>query len=546
MENTFDPWDSVLKGQQSADSLHQAQLRGMALRERLALKKAAGQLGSQNYFAGYEGVPGAERPDSIKDLWMNGDPDQAMKLEDFASQRFKLERGAEIAGKTEAARDAARNDAQFNMEQRFEAAERAAAGETYGGNVGNEMNTRLFGSSGTTTPFPGTIFPLVSGAVSPLAGLSATEKTREFGPQGYRYIRKTMSPFEQSMKMGEDTTRRETLDLAKAKEAREAPQVVTENIRHVTDQIKATQEAMQNHNVSWGEGQQQVQQLQAELQGFRQQRDAMIHGKTVPLAASPDVPGRGPARKTPPLVQSVQPPISSQSGRFVPNEKEMAELETQAMGHDKKEKLTESNLEIKKANQDALKTIESMPAMKELMSILQRTKVGHPELADIWGMTNLLSMNRDNAQVKRLNDALVSDLVGLGQSQMWNTIVETQMRGAKMPGLFTEPQLNRIFAATRMSVMEQAQKYPQFLEQWREDPRHHNTLTGASTAWIDYATYNPTYTYTKDQRGTVYINKKQDVMSPETWQTLREQNRIRPIGDEVFIKQHDGSWKKRP
>lgn len=210
---------------------------------------------------------------------------------------------------------------------------------------------------------------------------------------------------------------------------------------------------------------------------------------------------------------------------------------------DRKEKITAANKEIALAKSSAENSLKTLPLMRELHKIVTTENIGHPGLQEIPGSTSVLSLNRTNAQVKRLNDAIVASLAQPGQSQLWNTIIETQMRGAQVPGLFTEPQLNKIHSSVLLSATEQAQKFPSFLEKWQKT--HDGTLTGATEAWIDYASHNPYYTYKKDARGNVTVTKEKHVIEPQTWQYLRENKMVRSIGDQTFIKQKDGSWVEK-
>ena len=511
MDNSFNPFIPMQQGQQVAHGFSQAQLEGVAMRERLALKKAAGQLGSQNYFAGYEGVPGAERPDSIKDVWMNGDPDQAMKLEDYASQRFKLERGAEIAGKIEAAKKAADLEYGKNMMREFYGSE--------GGQQANAMGSML---GAPMSQAPG------SGVLAPTQAVpSATERTFEITPQGPKFGVKRMSDFEQSMKTNEDEVRR-------TKEAREASQTITENIRRVTDQIKSVQEGMQARSVPWGEGQQTVAALRGELEGFRQQRDSALRGPSASMTMPQPAPSSPPAR-----------PIATPAPTPSPAAPEFTEKEQGAMNvKNREEQMTAANKEIANARLGVEKVTKFLPQMKELHQLVTTQDIGHPELDSVYGAGTVLSLKRSNAQVKKLNEAIINMFAEPGQSQMMNTIVERQMQGAVVPGLFTEPQLNKVNSAILLSNVEHLRNLPTFLEQWQA--KHNGSLTGATDAWVDYTDHNRRYTYAKDARGTVAVAENKKVMTPETWQSLRDQNKVRAIGDNTFVQQKDGSWMKQP
>ena len=147
MRNDFNPWPVMASGQQVEQNLAQAESEGLSWRERLAMKRASAAMGNQNYFAGYEGVPGAKRPDYLKQAYADADPAQAMQLEGMIAEPFKLNRAAEQAGKIEAARDAAKfgSFGSFVDSQRAKWMPQPPPGATPGEK--NEMTSRLEGAS---------------------------------------------------------------------------------------------------------------------------------------------------------------------------------------------------------------------------------------------------------------------------------------------------------------------------------------------------------------------------------------------------------------
>ncbi len=282
MRNDFNPWEPFRQGQQAEQGLAQAEQEGLGWRERLAMKRAASQLGAQNYFAGYEGVPGAERPDYLKEAWANADPAQSMQLESLLAEPFKMNRAAQQAGKIEAAKKASDLDYNKALIQEFYTSLGAQEAAAQGANA--------FGPS-TQAPGSGVLLPgqSMSGSAGAPASPSAVERTFEITPTGPKFGMKTLSPFEQSMKQGEDTVRRENLTLSKTKESRETVQQAHENVRKITDQILATRQAMENRNMPWETGQQQLQLLQQDLSSAQQRRDGLLGASSGVASPSPMV-----------------------------------------------------------------------------------------------------------------------------------------------------------------------------------------------------------------------------------------------------------------
>jgi hypothetical protein len=103
----YSPTIGVMRGQQVEQGMSQAELEGIALRDLQAHRRATAKMGSGNYFAGFEGMPGAERPDYLKDLYAEGDPEAALKMEQMLATPHVLRRGIGIAGDTEEAKKSA-------------------------------------------------------------------------------------------------------------------------------------------------------------------------------------------------------------------------------------------------------------------------------------------------------------------------------------------------------------------------------------------------------------------------------------------------------
>jgi hypothetical protein len=269
MDQHFSPTLGVLRGQQVEQGLAQAQLEGMSLAERLALKKAAGQLGSQNYFAGYEGVPGAERPAALQEGWQGGDPSEMAKLEALYSEPFKLNRQAEQAGKVKAAEKDATLDFQNKLMQNYfrlkDERNQRAREQGHGSNA--------FGAQ--MTPGSGVLAPGQSMAAAP-TNLSATKETFSVTPQGITYGDETMSDFEQSMKMSERTARESATELAGKKFTQDQLNQAHMEVRDTA----ATLKQARDQYMQTGQGRPELEAAQQDYLASRRALDARLQGTT--------------------------------------------------------------------------------------------------------------------------------------------------------------------------------------------------------------------------------------------------------------------------
>ena len=202
------PMNAVRGGQQVEAGFAQAEQEGEAfhqmMRDKLALRKASAGMGKSNYFTGYEGVPGAERPEYLKQLYAEGDPDSAIKLEQLQSEPFKIQRSIQTAGAIEAAKKAA--DAEY-MKELFD----HFMGPGGGAGIASAMNGPGGGGGGGEAPASGPEgIPSVN--AFPLSG---REKEFKIGPQGPQFGIKDMSQVDMANKRNEMDTRTGTLGLAK-------------------------------------------------------------------------------------------------------------------------------------------------------------------------------------------------------------------------------------------------------------------------------------------------------------------------------------------
>jgi hypothetical protein len=519
----FNPWESVRQGQQAEHALAQAEQEGLSWRERLALKRAAGQLGAQNYFAGYEGVSGAERPAYLKEAWQNTSPEQAMQLESLLAEPFKMNRAAEQAGKIEAAKKDALLDYTKKSMDYFYGLPDGQQAPAFGWNAFGEM---------VQAPGSGVLLPGQVMAGSP-ATASPVERTFEITPQGPKFSVKRMSDFEQSMKVGQDTALRKGTEIAKTKEDREAQNQAFDHVRRLEQEKMKTQEMLQQNLLRPEEAHADLVKLNQAQQAAKEELDALMRKQTPPvrteaLAAQPSRPVQSPV----PVVQEPPP----QGGL---NYRDTQEIKKKSL----EQQTTQANDAIEAARDYAMTAAQFHPRINDLVDLVIKEDLGHPALEGIYGAENALSLSRSNAQLKKLHDDVTNILIKPRQAQLMNTIIERQMISAGVPGLFTEPQLNKKAAVWLKSNNEHNMQLPSFLERWSAS--HQGTLDGAAEAWVDYTSHNPLYAIETDQRGRVTVKQKQ-VLPPAQWQVLRDSNRIRISPNGTVRMQHpDGSWQDR-
>ena len=490
------PWDAVQGGQAVAAGFTRAEREGFetakARSEMQALKQASAGMGSGNYFSGYEGQPGAERPRYLKELYANGDPDQAMKMEQILSEPFKIKRSIETAGQLEAQKRQAQMDAQKQMFDYFGGGAGMGAGDGPGG-AGD-------------------------------ADLSGMKRTFKMTPQGPVMEMENLSPVERANKMSEIEARKSGSTLATAKEQREAQNQAHDQVRQLNAAIADTQRAAQNREMEPQEAQDRIAELSQMKAAATQERDQLLRGRTSTQPVQSAMPQQGSLQTAPP----------SDGLTY----KERGEIASQQ----KKEKITATNKEITDARSSALDIVKYRPKIRELIDLVTKNNIGHPGLSGTPYAENVLSAtSKSNSQLKNVADQLSAMFAKPGQSQLMNTLAERLIVTSAVPNLTTDPDQNRINAALLASNVEHVVNFAPFLEQWQ---KRHGTSDGSTEAWIDYAEHNPLYTYNKDARGKVSISKATNTIDPEKWVALRQADRIRTNDDKVFIKQRDGGWSE--
>lgn len=491
MVNYFSPTAGIQRGQQVEQSLAQAQLEGMSLRERLALKKAAGAMGSQNYFAGYEGVPGAERPDYLKEAWAGSDPTEAAKLEAMVAEPFKIQRGIQTAGLTEAAKKEADSNAMVKTIERIRAQIPLSKR--------NAINNRLTLSGESSVGAP------TETQADDGGDFSGTSETLTIDPiKGLVWNQRNMSEAERQDYLSKIGGRREEAALGKKKFTQDDIQNAHANLLRTREQYQAALAAEAQHKGDPA----LTQALKGQLMQQQQGLDALARG----TAQAPLNPTS--AMSAPPVVAE---PIRRKG--------ELTDLDLAEVN---KEQLSGQIKDARKLVQSAIVDSETArrttPLLRELHDLVMTNEKGYPSLEGIWGVSNVLALSPSNARIKNLSDAIMSSLVKDGQSGLNNTIVEKLMSGAQVPGLFSEPQLNRIKSSVLMSAGELYQKAPGFLEAWAKT--HGGTLDGAQEMWNDYAEHNQRYTWDKDARGTVTGHRRDRIMEPKEWVSLRNSDSL--------------------
>jgi hypothetical protein len=493
------PWDAVQGGQAIAAGLTRAEREGFetakARKEMEALRQASAGMGSGNYFAGYDNVKGAERPQYLKDLYAQGDPEQAIKLEQFLAEPFKIQRGIETQGALEAQKRQAQLESQKQMFDYF------SGKSPGGGGPGGEAE----------------------------GDLSGMKRTFRMTPQGPVMEMENLSPVERANKLSEIEARKAGSTLATAKEQREAQNQAHEQVRQLNVAIAETQKAMQNRDMEPEEGQQRIAELSQMKAAAAAERDQLMRG------------GPSTQRAAPPMA-AMRPPAPSMSLRPSADGltyKERGEIASQR----KKEQVTATNKEITDARSSALDIAKFRPKLREMLNLVTKNDIGHPGLQGVPYAENVLSAtSRSNAQLKNLADQVSSMFAKPGQSQLMNTLAERLIVTSAVPSLSTDPEQNRVNAALLASNVEHVVNFAPFLEKWQ---KQHGTSDGSTEAWIDYAEHNPLYTYAKDKRGKVSVSQSKQVIDPDRWVSLRQSGGIRQIGEKMFLRQPDGAWKEK-
>ena len=495
------PWDAVQGGQAVAAGFTRAEREGFetakARSEMEALKQASAGMGSGNYFSGYEGVKGAERPRYLRELYAQGDPDQAMKMEQVLAEPFKIQRSIETAGQLEAQKRQAQLDANKQAFDYF-----------------RERSKGVAGGEGT--------------AGSGSADLSGMKQTLKMTPQGMIVEMEDLSPVERANKMSEIEARKSGSTLATAKEQREAQDQAHGQVRQLNAQIADTLKAKENLDMPPDVADARINELEQMKAEAVMEREQLLRGNAPTRSATaPSAPAMQPQRR----MQTAQP----SDGLTYKQRAEGAALQ-------QKEKITATNKEITDARSRAFDIAEFRPKIRELIDLVTKNNIGHPGLQGIPYADNVLSAtSRFNAQLKNVTDQLSAMFAKPGQSQLMNTLIERLIVTSAVPNLTTDPEQNRINAALLASNVEHVINFSPFLEKWQ---KKHGTSDGSTEAWIDYAEHNKLYTYNKDARGKVSISKASNPIDPEKWVALRQADRIRVNNDKVFIKQRDGGWSE--
>ena len=630
------PGDAILQGIEMGQRFDQTADLERQRRELLAEREAMALLGQQPNFTGYENVPGATRPNWLRQMFANGSPESALKFEALAASPFAMQRDIQRSGEIERAKKLADQEVYNNLLTKFfpeqaggapGAAPQAASMPE--GNV-NAMTTALM-------PQP------------TMAGLSDQERSFELGPQGPKFSIKNPSPFERASKTEDLRIKGGGLKVQEGNLTREqnkdrdtAIQQAHDNVRLANDKILEVRRNMETGDLDMQTGKQAIAELQQQKQQFAAQRDALVRGQApqaqdaVPeMASTSEAPTSMPspsapvtlapkqrrelqqreldpgvrqeARKqaedrvarindqivaveakahegnlpaghaskelaklqqelqaataqrdalvsgtapvqtpAPAAAPSLMPsprattPVTQAEPAAPPQSALPGKMQQQADQKQLEEKRTLAGKEIVNAREHAQKLQQFKPQIKEIYDLVTRRSMGNPVVGNLPFGPTALSINRQNAQLKNLNEALTNMFAVPGQSQMMNTIIERQMQAAALPGLAVDPEQNKINAAVLRSNVEHLQQFPTFLERWQQT--HGGTLDGATEAWIDYTEHNPAYLYASNKNGRVTVHENSHVVPLTRWLALRQSGRIRSINGRTFIQEEDRSW----
>lgn len=318
---------------------------------------------------------------------------------------------------------------------------------------------------------------------------------------------------------------------------------IDDNIRRVQDQITGIETAKEQRQISSGAAATQLRALKAELQSYqarRREADGMAQMET-----APEPPATLPSSKTGAAASGQSaaeaPAGSAPSASASPSftEKEQAALSVKQ----REEKASLANKEIEAAREQAKKILAYQPHINSLFDLVTQHDIGHPVAGAMPYGQEILSLSPQNAQVRKLNEALTNMFIVPGQSGANNTMAERLMTGAQVPGLATDPQQNKQLAAVFKSNAQHNLQLPNFLERWQRT--HGGTLDGANEAWTEYVQRNPYYLATKDKRGRVTVKENNHVLPMDQWMQLKEAGRIRTVGPRTFVQEDDGAWTER-
>lgn len=225
-----------------------------------------------------------------------------------------------------------------------------------------------------------------------------------------------------------------------------------------------------------------------------------------------------------------------------------------------KQKKVKQTEEIETAKAAAFNVIPYKSSIKDILDLVTTKDIGRPELEGVPGASNFLSLDNDYAVLSKLKESVIPLLIKPGQSQLMNTIVELMIQTARIPGIYTDPQLNKKFAANLASNIESVESFPGFAERWM---KRNGSTDGIVDFWKDYVQNNQRYTTTKAPGGKVTVTENKQVKSPDEW-LMRQQGKpkaspaaapaavapappaaqrnTRMVGGKSMIEQSPGDW----
>ena len=297
--NDFNPMQGILQGMELGQRFDQTADLERQRRDLLAEREAMALLGQQSNFTGYENVPGATRPNWLRQMFANGSPESALKFEALAASPFAVERDIRKSGEIERAKKLADQAVYNTLLTRF-------FPEQAGG---------VPGAAPQAGPMPEGNVNAMNAALMPqptMAGLSDQERSFELGPQGPKFSIKNPSPFERASKTedlrikgGGLTVQQGNLTREQNKDREQQIQQAHDNVRLVNDKILEVRRNMETGDLDMATGKQAIAELQAQKQQFAAQRDALVRGQAQPSAID-----TVPSIDAPPSMPSASAPIT--------------------------------------------------------------------------------------------------------------------------------------------------------------------------------------------------------------------------------------------
>lgn len=323
----FNPLDPMTQGMELGQRFDQTADLERQRREMLAEREAMALLGQQPNFTGYENVPGATRPNWLRQMFAQGSPETALKYEALASSPYALQRDIYKSGEIERAKRQADQEVWNNLLTKYFPTQESV------GPIGIPQDGSIPSGPMSAGPMPSGNQNAMGAALMPqpnMAGLSDQERSFELGPHGPKLSIKNPSPFEKYTKLQDLAVKQGGLDVQRGglevqrgglevqrggltreqnKDRDAAIQQAHENVRMANDKILEVRRNMETGDLDMETGKQAIAELMAQKQQFTAQREALVRGQATPQA--PAAPAEaGPTAEAPSMLPNPSAPVT--------------------------------------------------------------------------------------------------------------------------------------------------------------------------------------------------------------------------------------------